>query len=44
DALFPGKNDDAGDSVTYSFPALDQGEYPFLCRIHPVMRGTVTAK
>ena len=44
DALFPGEDVAAGESVTYSFPALDKGEYPFLCRIHPSMRGNVTAK
>ena len=45
DALFSGEDvDPSGGSVTYSLPAFDKGEYPFLCRIHPSMRGVVTVK
>lgn len=44
-ALFQGEDVAKGESVTYSLPALDKGEYPFLCRIHPgAMRGVVTVK
>lgn len=43
-ALFKGEDVAPGESVTYSLPALDKGEYPFLCRIHPSMRGVVTVK
>lgn len=43
-ALFKGKDVAGGESATYSVPALDEGEYPFLCRIHPSMRGVVTVK
>ncbi len=44
DALFEGDDVGPGASATYEFPALDKGEYPFLCTIHPAMRGAVTAK
>ncbi len=43
-ALFPGEDVAPGESATYSLPALDEGEFPFLCRIHPAMRGVVTVK
>ena len=43
-ALFPGEDVAGGESATYSLPALDEGEFPFLCRIHPAMRGVVTVK
>ena len=29
--------------VTYSVPALAAGAYPFICEVHPDMKGTVTA-
>lgn len=43
-ALFQGEDVAGGESTTYSLPAFDTGEHPFLCRIHPVMRGVVTVK
>lgn len=43
DALFEGADVPGGQSATYEFPALEAGEYPFLCTIHPAMRGVVTA-
>ncbi len=27
---------------TFSLPGLAPGRYPFLCRVHPIMRGVVT--
>lgn len=42
--LFQGDDVGPGESTTYTIPALDKGEYPFLCRIHPAMRGLVTVK
>jgi plastocyanin len=29
--------------VTYQVPALAAGAYPFICEVHPDMKGTVTA-
>jgi plastocyanin len=29
--------------VTYSVPALAAGAYPFVCEVHPEMKGTITA-
>lgn len=43
-ALFEGADVQAGGSETYSIPALDSGEYPFICQIHPNMKGTVTVE
>jgi plastocyanin len=42
--LFQGEDVPAGDSATYSIPALKAGDHPFICRIHPTMAGTVTVK
>lgn len=42
--LFQGEDVGPGESTTYTIPALDKGEFPFLCRIHPSMRGVVTAQ
>ncbi len=44
EALFQGEDVLGGESTTYSFPALKAGDYPFLCRIHPAMRGVLTAE
>jgi plastocyanin len=30
--------------VTYSVPALAAGTYPFICEVHPDMKGTITAQ
>lgn len=30
--------------VTYTVPALQPGSYPFLCEVHPNMKGTITAE
>ena len=30
-------------TVTYSVPALAAGAYPFICEVHPDMKGTITA-
>lgn len=30
--------------VTYSVPALAAGRYPFICEVHPDMKGTITAQ
>ena len=43
-ALFQGEDVAANATTTYTIPPLDAGEYPFLCRIHPNMRGTVTVE
>jgi plastocyanin len=31
-------------AVTYQVPALAAGTYPFICEVHPDMKGTITAK
>jgi plastocyanin len=30
--------------VTYSVPALAAGSYPFICEVHPEMKGNITAE
>ena len=30
--------------VTYQLPALDAGSYPFICEVHPDMKGTLVAE
>ena len=30
--------------VTYQVPALAAGSYPFMCEVHPDMKGTITAE
>ncbi len=30
--------------VTYAIPALAAGSYPFICEVHPDMKGTITAE
>ena len=30
--------------VTYQVPALAAGSYPFICEVHPDMKGTITAE
>ena len=34
----------SGQQVTYSVPALAAGAYPFICEVHPDMKGTITAE
>ena len=34
----------SGQKVTYSVPALAAGAYPFLCEVHPDMKGTITVE
>lgn len=43
-ALFAGDDVPGGDRATYSISGLDPGEYPFICQIHPNMKGTVTVE
>ena len=30
--------------ITYNVPALAAGTYPFVCEVHPDMKGTITAQ
>ena len=34
----------SGQQVTYSVPALAAGAYPFICAVHPDMKGTITVE
>ena len=34
----------SGQQVTYSVPALAAGAYPFICEVHPDMKGTITVE
>ena len=34
----------AAQKVTYAVPALAAGKYAFICEVHPVMKGTITAQ
>jgi len=27
---------------TFTIPGLAPGQYPYICRVHPIMRGTIT--
>jgi plastocyanin len=31
-------------TATYKVPALQPGQYPFLCTVHPTMTGTATVQ
>ena len=42
--LFNGEDIAGGTSVDYQVPALEAGEYDFLCTIHPDMNGTLVAQ
>jgi plastocyanin len=42
EALFSGELISGGDSIEYSIPALEAGEYYFRCDVHPNMNGIVT--
>jgi plastocyanin len=41
--LFPGEIVTGPTTVTYQVPALEAGDYYFLCAVHPNMDGTVNA-
>jgi plastocyanin len=43
DALFQGEII-TGTTITYQIPALDAGEYPFHCDVHPAMKGTTVVE
>ena len=34
----------SGQQVTYSVPALAAGAYPFICEVHPDMKGAITVE
>lgn len=42
--LFNGEEITGVETITYQVPALDEGDYYFLCTIHPNMNGTVQAR
>ena len=42
--LFVGDVIPGGQSVTYSIPSLDKGEFYFQCDVHPGMNGTVVVE
>ena len=39
---FDGEDVPAGESITYVVPAMEAGDYTFLCTIHPTMSGDLT--
>jgi hypothetical protein len=41
---FDGDDITGDDTIRYQVPALDEGDYYFLCTIHPNMNGTVEAR
>ena len=43
-SVFQGSIVDAGDSASYSVPALAAGIFGFRCDLHPDMKGTVVVK
>lgn len=42
--IFNGEDVTGPASITYHVPALDEGDYHFLCTIHPNMNGTLQAR
>ena len=42
--LFVGDVIPGGESITYTVPGMDPGEYYFQCDVHPGMNGTVTVE
>ncbi|HUG46912.1 MAG TPA: hypothetical protein VMP67_00715 [Candidatus Limnocylindria bacterium] len=42
--LFDGEIITGPDEITYSVPALDEGDYYFFCSVHPNMNGTVQSR
>ena len=43
DIDFNGEDVPAGESITYQIPAMEAGEYTFICTLHPqTMVGTLT--
>jgi plastocyanin len=43
-ALFEGEIIPGGESITYTVPALEEGEKYFQCDVHPNMNGTASVK
>jgi hypothetical protein len=41
---FDGEIINGPETITYQVPALDEGDYYFLCTVHPNMNGTVEAR
>lgn len=41
--VFTGELITGPEAITYEVPALEAGDYPFACSIHPQMQGTVSA-
>ena len=39
---FNGDDVDPGESIVYTIPAMEAGEYTFFCSLHPTMEGTLT--
>jgi cytochrome c oxidase subunit 2 len=39
---FNGEDVPAGESITYVIPAMEAGDYTFLCTLHPTMSGDLT--
>ena len=44
DKLFAGDIIPGGQTITYSIPAIEPGEYYFQCDVHPSMNGTATVE
>lgn len=44
ETLFDGAEITGVDSVTYDVPAIPEGDFYFLCRIHPNMNGTLQSR
>jgi hypothetical protein len=44
ETLFDGDIITGPDEITYQVPALDEGDYYFLCTVHPNMNGTVQSR
>jgi plastocyanin len=42
--IFDGEEISGVADITYNVPAIDEGDYYFLCRVHPNMNGTLQAR